>query len=405
VRRAGRLLPALAAALLAGCTGGGGDPAPATPTPGATAGSTLRWASCALPGDGGTVNAVAPGGQGMPWTAVGQERRGTEIRPAVWTSADGCGWRRAAVQPVTPDGERSAFTAVVRRGRLVVALGAAYSRVHGNARPTLWRAGGTAPLREVELLRELFGGESGISVVTLAAVPAGVLAVGSYVSPDKYVAVQLWRTTDGADWRRLPPDRDLVSSRTTQLLPRDLVAGPAGPVVVGTAFELSGGLRNGFDGAAWYGGADGGRWRRAGLDGTGLVGTGDQRLLAAAALPDRYVALARVPSGSGLGLRSVVSPDGRAWSAGEALPLEGALPSGNLPAADVASAPGRSALAGTVTGGRPLLWRSGDGRRWQPEAVPLPAGQAASGLVLTGAGDRVVLVVQTAAGSRAYLGR
>jgi len=66
---------------------------------------------------------VTAGGDGVPWTAVGQEGGGsTEVRPAVWTSPDGCGWRRAAVRPVTPDGERTGFAAVVRRGRLVVAV-------------------------------------------------------------------------------------------------------------------------------------------------------------------------------------------------------------------------------------------------------------------------------------------
>ena len=80
------------------------------------------------------------------------------VRPAVWTSPDGCAWRRAAVAPVTPDGQRSGFSAVARRGRLVAALGQSYSQVHGNIRPTLWRSDAGAPLREVELLRELFGG-------------------------------------------------------------------------------------------------------------------------------------------------------------------------------------------------------------------------------------------------------
>jgi len=395
------------AAAAAGCTGGG-EPAPAAAGPASVPApsTTLRWTTCALPaGPGAVVRAVAPGGDGVPWTAVGQEAGKDDIRPAVWTSADGCGWRRVPVHAVTPDGERTGFTAVVRRRRLVVALGGSSSKVHGNTRPTLWRASGPAPLREVELLRELFGGESGISVADLTVVPDAVLAVGAYITPSKWVAVQLWRTADGADWRRPPPAGGLVSSRTEQLLPRDLAAGPAGSVVVGTAFQLRGGARDGFDSAAWYAGADSRVWRRADLGGTGLAGQGDQRLLTATWVPDGYVAVAAVAGSDGFGLRSAVSPDGRSWSAGGELPLDRALPAGDLPAAAITPGPaGSGAVASTVADGRPALWRSPDGRAWQPETVP--SGHAkATGLVLAGSADRLVLVVQTPAGPRTYLAR
>ena len=171
------------------------------------------------------------------------------MRPAVWTSPDGCAWRRATVVAVTPDGERTGFSAVARRGRLVVAQGRSYSQVHGNIRPTLWRSTGGAPLREVELLREVFGGEGGISVDALVATPEAFLATGAYVGPDKSVAAQVWRCTDGADWVRLPPGRAQSSTAVEQLLPRDLAAGAAGTVIVGTALQVVGG--KGFDGAAW----------------------------------------------------------------------------------------------------------------------------------------------------------
>ena len=47
---------------------------------------------------------------------------------------------------------------------------------------------------------------------------------------------------------------------------------------------------------------------------------------------------------------------------------------------------------------------SADGRDWRPETVPGPADQA-SGVVLGAGPDRLVLVVQTAAGPRVHLGR
>jgi hypothetical protein len=416
-RRPARLATALvAAASVAACTGDSSPPAPAGPTPPV---STLSWSSCPLPNQpGALVRAVAPASGGQPWIAVGQEGGvgGAEVTPAVWTAADGCAWRRAAVRPVTPDGERTGFSAVVRHGRTTVALGLSYSKVHGNIRPTLWRADGGAPLREVELLRELFGGESGISVVGLADTPAAVLAVGAYLQPSAYVGVQVWRTGDGADWTRLPPGADQVSTRTEQLLPRGLAAGATGSVLVGTAFEIANGAREGFEGAAWVAGTGERQWRRASLRGTALVGEGDQRLLTVAPLGSGYAAVAAVRSGAGFGLRSVTSADGLSWSDGGELALPTPLPGGGPPAATMtrapagpagAEAPPAGVVAGAVAGGEPLVWRSADGRDWRPEASPTGAGgtAAATAVVLGGGSDRLVLVVQTSSGPRAFLGR
>ena len=391
------LVVVVAGALAAACTGDSSESAP----PGT--GSTISWTDCRLSSaPGALVRAVAPGGDGAPWTAVGQEGGGsTEVRPAAWTSPDGCAWRRVGVVAITPDGERTGFSAVARRGRLVVAQGRSYSRVHGNIRPTLWRAEGGAPLREVELPRELFGGESGITVDALVPLPEAFLATGAYIGPDKFVAAHVWRTTDGTDWVRLPPGRAQSSTAAELLLPRDMAAGTAGSLVVGTAFRVGGG--DGFDGAAWYAPAAARQWRRADLSTTGLVGDGDQRLLTDAAIGSGYVAVGAVRAGAGFELRSAVSPDGIAWSAGGPLPGR-PLPGAGRPAADVAPAPGGGAVAGTTADGRAELWVSADGRDWRPETVPGPADQASS--VVLGAGpDRLVLVVQTPAGPRVHLGR
>jgi hypothetical protein len=392
-----------AAAAAAACTGDGAPSGTAASGAPAQPASTIQWIDCRLPaGPGALVRAIAPGGDGAPWTAVGQEGGGsTEVRPAAWTSPDGCAWRRVAVVAITPDGERTGFSAVARRGRLVVAQGRSYSRVHGNIRPTLWRAEGGAPLHEVELLRELFGGESGITVDALVPLPDAFLATGAYIGRDKFVAVHVWRTTDGTNWVRLPPGKAQSSTAAEQLLPRDMAAETAGTLVVGTAFRVGGG--DGFDGAAWYAPAAAREWQRGDLSRTGLVGDGDQRLLTDAAIGAGYVAVGAVQSGAGFELRSAVSTDGVAWSAGGALPGL-LLPGGGRPTADVAEAPGGGAIAGTAVDGRAELWVSADGRDWRPETVPGPADQA-SNVVFGPATDRLVLVVQTAAGPRLHVGR
>jgi len=395
----------VAATAAAGCTGGGDEPAaPGSPTAAAPAraGSTISWTDCRFPSaPGALVRAVAAGGDGAPWTAVGQESGATGVRPAVWTSLDGCAWRRVAVTPLTPDGERTGFTAVARRGRLVVAQGRSYSQVHGNIRPTLWRSTGGAPLREVELPREVFGGERGITVDAVVATPDAVLATGAYIGPDTFVAAHVWRTTDGADWTRLPPGPDQSGTATDQLLPRDMAAGRAGTLIVGTAFGIRGG--SGFDGAAWYAPTGARQWQRADLSASGLAGDGDQRLVSDAAVGSGYVAVGTVLTGAGFQLRSTVSPDGMTWSAGG--PLAGTpLPAGGRPTADVAPLPGRGAIAGTATGGHAQLWVSPDGRSWTAEEVPGPADRAAA-VVLGPGPDRLVLVVQTATGPQAHVGR
>ena len=253
---------------------------------------------------------------------------------------------------ITPDGERTGFAAVARRGRLVVAQGRSYSRVHGNIRPTLWRAEGGAPLREVELPRELFGGESGITVDALVPLPEAFLATGAYIGPDKFVAVHVWRTTDGTDWVRLPPGRAQSSTAAEQLLPRDMAAGTAGSLVVGTAFQVGGG----------------GRLRRR-----RLVRAGGGPAVAAGRPVDDRPGRRRRPAaadrrgdrlrvrrgGRGAGRRpasSCARPSRRtaaAWSAGGPLPGR-PLPGAGRPAADVAPAPGGGAVAGT----RPTAGRS-----------------------------------------------
>jgi hypothetical protein len=395
----------VAAMATAGCTGSG-SPAPSpAPTSPAVPASTITWTDCRLAGaPGALVRAVAAGGDGVPWTAVGQEggAGGSDtVRPAVWTSPDGCAWRRAGVAPVTPDGQRTGFLAVARRGRLVAALGRSYSQVHGNIRPTLWRSDGGAPLREVELLRELFGGGRGITVDGLVALPQSFLATGAYLGPDGNVAVHVWRNTDGTDWVRLPPGRAQSSSRAEQLLPRGIAAGAGGSLIVGTSLQVSSDA--GFDGAAWYAPAAARQWQRADMSGPGLTGDGDQRLAAAAPLGAGYIAVGVAESGGGFQLRSAVSPDGISWSAGGPLPGQ-PLPARGRPVANVAALPGGRAVACTAAGGRAKLWVSPDGRGWAPEVVPGRADQA-SGVVLGAGPDRMVLVVQTPAGPQVHIGR
>jgi hypothetical protein len=227
----------------AGCTDSGSTAPSPEPTSPAAPASTITWTDCRLEGaPGALVRAVAAGGDGAPWTAVGQEGgAGSDtVRPAVWTSPDGCEWRRARVVPITPDGQRTGFSAVSRRGRLVAALGRSYSQVHGNIRPTLWRSDGVAPLREVELPRELFGGPRSITMDGLVALPQFFLATGGTSGRTATLLCTSGAAPTARDWIRLPPGREQSSGRAEQLLPRDIAAGAGGSLIVGTSFQVSG---------------------------------------------------------------------------------------------------------------------------------------------------------------------
>jgi hypothetical protein len=255
-----------------------------------------------------------------------------------------------------------------RRGRLVAALGQSYSQIHGNIRPTLWRSDAGAPLREVEQLRELFGGGRGITMDGLVAAPQAFLATGAYLGPDGNVAVHVWRSTNGADWVRLPSGPAQSSTAAEQLLPRDIEPAPQA--------RCSWALVPGD--------------RRRRLRRCRLVRPGGGPAVAAGrpvrdqpcrrrrpAASRRRAARRRVRGGRGGWVRRrLPAPLGRLAGRG---PLVGWRP-----AARPAELPGGGAAAATVAGGRTELWVSTDGRSWTPEMVPGRADRA-SGVVL-GAG-------------------
>ena len=417
---------------VAACTGGGtgagtGQAARRAATasgPVAVSPPPMAWEQCPLPESGAAteVRAVAAGGGGVGWTAVGQRGTGVDTRPAVWTASDGCRWRRSAVVPVTSDGVHTAFQAVVRRGRLVVALGGAVGQTHGNVRPTLWRSVGGSPLREVQLPRELFGGPRGIAVTGLAAGPTAIFAFGGYASVTGRPAVQVWRTVDGADWRPLPPSPLLIGDRREQPQAAALVTAgsavgvpavgvPAGGVLAGAELELHDGLRDGFDAAAWYSpDPDLRTWQRADLSGIGVTGPGDQQLVAAAQLAGRYVAVAEVAAGTDRRLRALDSPDGRRWTPGGTLPVQ-APPSSSSPPSStdavaltltLTPAAAGGLLAAGLIAGQAALWQSVDaGRTWTAEPMPGHLG-AIHGITVAADPASLVLVQQTPTGPRLY---
>src|SRR5262249_12416600 len=149
------------------------------------------------------------------------------------------------------DGFDTQLLGVGRLGSVTIAAGQAYSAIHGNPRPTLWRMTPGGPLAEVRLPRELFGGERIISFNGLAAGHLGGFAVGIWDGGTNQAVGEVWRTTDGADWQRLDGVTTMTSTSGELLRAGAVAVGPGRVVVVGAAFQLHR-LADGDDGAIWW---------------------------------------------------------------------------------------------------------------------------------------------------------
>jgi hypothetical protein len=281
---------------------------------------------------------------------------------------------------------------VGRLGSVTIAAGQAYSAIHGNPRPTLWRMTPGAPLGEVRLPRELFGGERIISFNGLAAGPLGGFAVGTWDGVTNQAVAQVWVTTDGADWRRLDGVTTMTSTSEELLRGSAVAVGPRRVVVVGAAFQLHR-LAEGDDAAIWWS-DDGRQWTRANLTGTGLIGPGNQELTVVAAAGNGFLA-----GGSDSAQKTALmasSPDGTRWHR-VALPES----AGRDARVTALAATARRQWAAGVVDGSPRLWSSPDGSRWAVEPLPSSTPRTGVQAITIGVGNgRVVVVAQYADGPR-----
>ena len=212
-----------------------------------------------------------PRGDGVPWTRSAGGGR-TDIRPAVWTSADGCdcGPRpsRAATPTASgPGSPPSSGGAAARRAR------PSSSKIHGNARPPC----GGRPARNRCASRA---------------------AAGALRRRERDLVVR-WPPCPGRSWPSVRPHPEQVGrrpaladygrsgleaaragrragqQRTEQLLPGTWRPGPVARWWSAPPSRWRGGAADGSDGAAWHAAGRTGRgWRRADLGAPGLVGSG-----------------------------------------------------------------------------------------------------------------------------------
>jgi hypothetical protein len=360
---------------------------------GSTPAATLRVLPGAF-GPGVFVTSVTGDGHGG-WATVGWST-GADGQPATacFFSHDATSWQACPLHAVDTDGHHTRLLGVAHLGSKLIAGGVAVGALHGNLRPYLW-TGTPDRLDELNLARELFGGERIITFDGLAAGPLGGFAVGTWDGVTHQSVAQVWRSDDGTDWRRLDGVASLTSTSDELLRGRAVAVGARRVTVVGAAINLHRPADR-DDGAVWWS-DDGTTWTRAGVAAAHMGGAGDQELMTVVALADGGFS-----AGGSDGNEAAVwsSPDGAVWRRAD--PLPSARGTGATVTA-LAQGPKGGQWAAGVVDGTPRLWRSSDGRQWSARRLPkalLAAGPAQSVVLASGSGQ-VLLVVRGTKGSTA----
>jgi hypothetical protein len=369
-------------------------PAPSigTPVPGAEGQSTTSSTAAEGQGVGGAAGGT--GGTTGSGTGGGSAPVGA-LAPAVWTSPDGADWSRAKVEPVTLDGAVDRLLGVARSGSTAAAVGVAFNRNEGVARPSAWASQAGGPWREAPANRELFGGPKGQGVTGVGAGPLGLAVLGPRSGADNRTFVAVWRSRDGRSWSPPRQDPALTASPTEPVVPLSVAVGSRAIVVAGKAIRVD----DPADGAIWTGTAglvpadptaSDLHWARVAPGPAGLGGNGAQEVDRVVAVGSGFVAAGLAGEPGAMRLVSWTSGDGRSWRRWPAAATVGVS---RLPS--LAAGPTGLVAAG-VAGSTVCVWRSADGRAWTTQPLPAAAARPA-GLqraVAAAGGTRTLLIVQ-----------
>lgn len=357
------VLPACAAALLAGCAGAGTEPTP-DPSPQPTV-RALAWTQSALPEDA-SPSLLAPGPRSSLLVAQDGDRSGEPAPRLFDVTAERV--HELPVRPASFYGRRAVWGGLAADGGTVYAFGGRSGGAHGNTRWTVWagRSGppGRSYLDEDVQAFETFGGPEAGGLTALAVTDSGdPVLVGSHVSARGYgLDIALWDRA-GRQWvRHDSSGTDLAADEDGQPSVHAMVRQGRGLLVVGSVTDFTGEKPRTLP-AAWAAPAPGGPWTRY-----VLPGATEPVAEAYAAGCDRRGACLVAGSDGGRLAGWSISPEGR--TAPEHLP-----PLDVDPADLFVASTGRGAWAVAVTtetdtSSRVLLGRRD---RWTEAAAP-PAG-------------------------------
>ena len=167
--------------------------------------------------------------------------RGTtaaDRRPAM-AVLDSGGARSIALTPREPYAEVADIFSVAADGTGLQTLGVAHGGAHANPRWTTW-SGTTSGVVDHPQVFWTFGGEEAGILVAIVATPAGPRIVGSWQGRTA-LDIAVWRP-DGERWTRLDSaGTPLANTATLQVSGRSAAPTPAGMIVAGSVFDLSGG--------------------------------------------------------------------------------------------------------------------------------------------------------------------
>jgi hypothetical protein len=167
------------------------------------------------------------------------------LQPAVWVSDDGLTWTAISDPDIAvPVGK---IRDLVVGGPGLVAVGEAFTGESWAPRPAVWASADGRHWARVPHDLEVFGSAEGGSIATVAAGSDGLIAVGGEFFGQ---GVTVWKSFDGLEWTRLPPNPDLGAVD-------DLTVFNGGYVAVGAEHE-----GNASVAAAWLS-SDGREWSRA----------------------------------------------------------------------------------------------------------------------------------------------
>ncbi|MGI8810386.1 MAG: hypothetical protein ACR2KK_21555 [Acidimicrobiales bacterium] len=316
-------------------------------------------------------------GQGT-WTAVGGVRDEHVTKPVVWSAVDGIRWTRADLD--TGVDRQGVVAAVVRRGGLAVAVGAAQTPGgHRDAR--VWASEDGGPWRAVELAT-VAGGPGDQGMTSVAAGPVGFVAAGFDHSRPRGVPA-MWWSPDGMAWSRVGAGPGSPFSAGQAI--NGVAVGERGAVAVGT-IQTSGDI----DAMAWFS-ADGTTWRSVPLGLAGFTGPVKQEARAVTSTVEGYVAVGADANAERRVAAVWRSADGISWQRQPASPDMGQLGGESTAGISVAAVAGRGPVVAVGGAGSLRVWTSPDGRRWTWAQPPVEQRGSDLGALVATDGRGVVV--------------
>jgi hypothetical protein len=174
---------------------------------------------------------LTAGGPGL--VAVGDDRSGTDVDAAVWTSPDGIAWSRVPHDQSVFGGDGNQFIlGVTSNGSGLVAVGE--DRLDGDSDAAVWTSPDGTTWSRVRHDEAVFGGEDTQVMLAVTSDSIGLVAVGTDEAANAsfWSSAAVWTSPEGVIWSRVPHDEEVFGG-IFSLAMLSVTAGGPGLVAVG----------------------------------------------------------------------------------------------------------------------------------------------------------------------------